>query len=132
MTDGRSILRAKARKLAAQFPYLPQALRLVWDAAPRHATVWAALLVFQGLLPIATVYLTRSLVNALVAATRSAAPWSGARHVLLLAAAMAALLLLAEAARAAAGCIRTAQADRIQDRCAARRGCCWSLEPRGR
>ena len=58
MTTGRSILRAKFRRLAAQFPYIPQALRLVWSAAPRQASLWAVLLVFQGLLPIGAVYLT--------------------------------------------------------------------------
>ncbi len=115
MTTGRSILRTKFRKLAAQFPYFPQALRLVWSAAPRHASLWAALLVFQGLLPIGTVYLTRLLVNALVAAVRPAAPPSGGRSALLLMGAMAALLLLAEAARVAARWVRTAQADRVQD-----------------
>jgi len=115
MTTGSSILRAKYRKLAAQFPYFPQALRLVWSAAPRYATLWAGLLVFQGLLPIATVYLTRSLVNALVAAVRPAAPVSGGRSALLLMAAMAAVLLLAEGARVVARWVRTAQADRVQD-----------------
>jgi len=115
VSSGRSILRTKFRQLAAQFPYFPQALRLVWSAAPRHASLWAALLVFQGLLPIGTVYLTRSLVNALVAAVRPTAPLSGGRSALLLMAAMAALLLLSEVARVAARWVRTAQADRVQD-----------------
>jgi ATP-binding cassette subfamily B protein len=115
MTTGISILRAKFHKLAAQFPYFPQALRLVWSAAPRYASFWAALLVFQGLLPIGTVYLTRSLVNTLVAAVRAPAPLSGGRYALLLMAAMAALLLLAEGARVAARWVRTALADRVQD-----------------
>ncbi|HTP31282.1 MAG TPA: ABC transporter ATP-binding protein [Candidatus Acidoferrales bacterium] len=107
-----TILGAKLRKLAAQFPYLGQALKLVWSAAPRHATLWAALLVLQGLLPIAIVYFTRSLVNAVVAAVRSAAD---PRRALLLMAVMAALLLLSEAARAAADWVRTAQAELVQD-----------------
>jgi ATP-binding cassette subfamily B protein len=110
-----SILGAKFRKLAAQFPYLPQALRLVWTAAPRHAGLWVALLVLQGLLPIGTVYLTRSIVNALVAAVRSTDPVAAARPALLLAALMVALLLLAEGARAAAAWVRAAQADLVQD-----------------
>jgi ATP-binding cassette subfamily B protein len=87
----------------------------VWSAAPHHASLWAALLVFQGLLPIGTVYLTRSLVNALVGAVRSSAPLSGARSVLLPMAAMAALLLLAEVAGVLARWVRTAQAERIYD-----------------
>ncbi len=115
MTTGSSILGAKLRKLAAQFPYFPQALRLVWFAAPRYASLWAALLVFQGLLPIGVVYLTRSLVNTLVAAVRANPPLSGGRSALLLMAAMAALLLLAEGARVVARWVRTALADRVQD-----------------
>lgn len=115
MTSDRSILREKFRKLAAQLPYFWQALRLVWSAAPRHASFWAALLVFQGLLPIGIVYLTRSIVNALVGAVRAPSPSSGGRSALLLMAAMAALLLLAEATRVVARWVRTAQADRVQD-----------------
>jgi ATP-binding cassette subfamily B protein len=116
MTSGRSILGAKLRRLAAQFPLLPQALRLVWSAAPRYAWLWAALLVFQGLLPIGTVYLTRSLVNTLVAAVRATAPLAGGgRSALLLMAAMAGLLLLAEGARVVARWVRTALAERVQD-----------------
>ena len=115
LVSGHSILRAKLRELAAQLPYLPQALRLVWSAAPRHAAFWLALLVFQGLLPIATVYLTRSLVNALLAAVRSGAPLSNSQHALLLMTIMAGLLLLGEAARVVAAWVRTAQADLVQD-----------------
>jgi ATP-binding cassette subfamily B protein len=110
-----SILGAKFRKLAAQFPYLPQALRLVWAAAPRHAGLWVALLVLQGLLPIATVYLTRSLVNALVQAVRATDPVAAAQPALLLAGLMVAVLLLAEGARVAASWVRAAQADLVQD-----------------
>jgi len=112
MTTGYSILGAKWRKFAAQFPYLTHALRLVWSAAPGHAAWWGTLLVLQGLLPIAIVYLTRSLVNAVVAAIRGSAD---PRPALLLMAGMAGLLLLSEAARAAAGWVRTAQADLVQD-----------------
>jgi len=41
-----------------QLPYLPRALRLVWNAAPRWTAAWLFLLVGQGLLPVALVYLT--------------------------------------------------------------------------
>jgi ATP-binding cassette, subfamily B, bacterial len=109
--SSRSILSGKIRKVAGQLPYLPKTLRLVWQAAPRHAPVWTALLVVQGLLPIATVYLTRSLVNALVHAVGG----GSASRALLLMAGMAALLLTAEAARVAARWVRAAQADRVQD-----------------
>jgi ATP-binding cassette subfamily B protein len=64
------------REFAAQLPHLPLALRLAWSGAPRYAAVWLALLHFQGLLPIATFYMTRLLVNAPPAAVRTAAPLS--------------------------------------------------------
>jgi ATP-binding cassette subfamily B protein len=113
--SARGVLASRFRKLAAQFPYLPRALRLVFAAAPRYASLWLVLLVVQGLLPIATVYLTRSLVNALVAAMRSASPLAESRHALVLIGVMAFLLLVSEAARVFAAWIRTAQAELVQD-----------------
>ncbi|HEY2018169.1 MAG TPA: ABC transporter transmembrane domain-containing protein, partial [Bryobacteraceae bacterium] len=115
MTTLRSIFASKFRKLAVQFPFLPQALGLVWSAAPGYAILWAALLTLQGLLPVGTVYLTRSLVNELVAAFRSDAPIVNGRHAFSLMAMMAAVLLLSEVARVAAAWVRTAQAELVQD-----------------
>jgi len=68
---------------------------------------WGALLVVQGLLPAATVYLTRELVNALVARE--------IRLSITLAAAMAAVLLLGELLRGAIGWIRAVQSELVQD-----------------
>ena len=113
--SARSVLASRFRKLAAQFPYLPRALRLVFAAAPRYASLWVVLLAVQGLLPVATVYLTRSLVNALVAAIRSPSPLAESRHALLLIGVMALLLVISEAARVFAAWIRTAQAELVQD-----------------
>ena len=45
---------------------LRRAVVLVWQAAPGWTAAWAVLLVVQGLLPVATVYLTRTLVDSLV------------------------------------------------------------------
>ncbi|MCB0192587.1 MAG: ABC transporter ATP-binding protein [Anaerolineae bacterium] len=50
-----------------QARYIPRALRLVWTAAAGWATASTVLLVIQGVLPVFTVYLTRDMVNALVA-----------------------------------------------------------------
>ena len=63
--------RQRLRKLTQQLPYLPAALQLVWTAAPRYTAVWFILLLSQGLLPVATVYLTRTAVNDLAAAFSS-------------------------------------------------------------
>jgi ATP-binding cassette subfamily B protein len=106
---------SRLRRIASHFPYLPRALRLVWTAAPGYAGIWTALLIMQGVLPVAVVYLTRSLVNALVSAVRSPAAAAGNRDLLYLGAGMAALLLLGEVARVAAGWVRTAQSELVQD-----------------
>ncbi len=107
MLSGLSILGAKLRKFAAQFPHTAQVLRLLWTAAPRHAVLWTSLLVVQGLVPVGVVYVTRSLVNALVS--------QAVRPAALLAAGMAALLLVAEVVRVAAAWVRSAQGDLVQD-----------------
>jgi ATP-binding cassette subfamily B protein len=54
------------RARLAQFYLVPRALKLVWQAAPGWTLASMAMLVVQGLLPVATVYLTRNVVNALV------------------------------------------------------------------
>ncbi len=94
-------------KIRAAVPHLPRALGLVWDGSRGWTLAWAALLVVQGLLPAATVTLTRELVNALVA--------RDVRQSILLAAAMALVLLLGELLRGAAGWIRTVQSELVQD-----------------
>src|ERR1035437_2597802 len=113
--SSRSYLLSKFRKIGAQLTFIWQALRLVWCAAPRQSALWAALLLFQGLLPVATVYLTRSLVNGLVAVVRSPAPGANSTHILLLMAAMGALILLGEVVRVSAVWLRTSQAELVQD-----------------
>ena len=105
----------KLRRAAAQLPYLPRALRLVWQAAGRWTIAWAALLVVQGLLPLAPVWLTRSLVDGLVAAIRAGGTWTALRPAVTAAVLMAAALLLGEILRSLAGWVRTAQAELVQD-----------------
>ena len=96
----------------AQLPYLPQAFTLVWAAARRWTVAWAVMLVLQGLLPVATVYLTRTLVDTLVAALDSA---SSLRPTLILVALMALIMLLQELLRSATSWVRTAQSELVQD-----------------
>ncbi len=100
-------MRAKLRRALGQVRYLPRALGLVWAAAGRWTAAWAVLLVLQGLLPLATVWLTRPLVDALTAGAVRPAVWAA----LLMAAALAA----GEILRSVAGWVRTAQAELVQD-----------------
>ena len=111
-------LRVRARKGLAQLPLLARALRLVWRAAPRPTAAWAGLIVLQGLLPVALVFLTRAAVDAVAAALGGGAGWARAREPVLLVAALALVLLLAEVAQAAARWVRTVQAELVRDRLA--------------
>ncbi|MCD6269980.1 MAG: hypothetical protein J7J71_07600, partial [Deltaproteobacteria bacterium] len=59
------------QQLRSQLPYLPQTLKLVWQAARWWSLASISLLIAQGLLPVAAVYLTRSVVNGLVEIQRN-------------------------------------------------------------
>jgi ATP-binding cassette subfamily B protein len=118
MTEQRAILEKAARRMAGQLPHLPRGIGLVWDAAPRWTLLWGALLAAQGLLPVATVYLTRSVVDGLVAAIRAGGAWEAFRPALVLAGLLAAVMLLDELLRAAASFARQAQSDLVRDRIA--------------
>lgn len=98
-----------------ELSYLPRAFALVWTAARRWTIAWLVLLVAQGLLPVATVYLTRALVNGLVASLRAGTDWAIFRPALWLVGMMAALLLLSEALQAFANWVRAVQAELTRD-----------------
>jgi len=98
-----------------QLPYLWRGLGLIWGAAPGWSLAWIVLLVLQGLLPVATVNLTRLLVDSLVAVTQKDNSWENLRPVLLLAGLMGLVLLLGASLRGLLGLIRTVQSDSVQD-----------------
>jgi ATP-binding cassette subfamily B protein len=99
----------------SQLPYLPRALSLVWASSKSLSGAWITLLAAQGLLPIATVYLVRSLVNLLVAAVRSRGAWPDLRPALAVAAVLALVLLFAEVLSNISRLLRSAQSQRVQD-----------------
>jgi ATP-binding cassette subfamily B protein len=95
-------------------PYLPRALLLASQASPSTSALWIGLLLVQGMLPLAVVYLTRGVVDHLVAALQGGDP-ALLRQTFLLALAYAAVALCLELAGACARWVRTAQAERIKD-----------------
>ena len=109
------ILIEKLRTAAAQIRYVPQTMALVWRATRGWTVAWIARLAAQGLVPVAVVYLTRPLIDGIVAAANSHGDWLLVRHAVLLAAVMAAVLLLAEVLRSVGGWVRTAQSELLQD-----------------
>ncbi len=94
---------------------LPRALALAWKAAPALSSAYAALVVLRGILPVATVWLVRWLVDDLTAILASGRGWDAALSLMAPASLLGALMLLAEMARSAASWIRIAQAERLRD-----------------
>ncbi|MDG4596635.1 MAG: ABC transporter ATP-binding protein [Candidatus Contendobacter sp.] len=108
-------LAERLRKALAQLPYLPWGLGLIWRATRGWTLAWAALVIVQGLLPVAVVLLTRTLVDSLVVAVQAPDDGSALRQTLLWVALMAGLLLLGEALRGVAAWVRAAQAEWLRD-----------------
>jgi len=103
------------QEVAASFSYVLRLLHRVWTEAKGWALTWMVLLVVQGLLPAATVYCTRLLVDSLVGALGSGGSWEAIQPTLVLAVLMAGVLLLTEVLSIVSGWIRTAQSELIQD-----------------
>ena len=103
------------RRLRQQLPYLPQAFKLVKTAAGGLAVVWAVLLLVQGLLPVAAVYLTRTLVNGIAAIIGAGGGWEAMRPLLPSGVGMALVLIGMEVFQSAGRWAGTAQAERVQD-----------------
>jgi ATP-binding cassette, subfamily B, bacterial len=108
-------LTGRIRQAVTPLANWPRTLRLIWSAAPRLTGLWLALLVLQGVLPAAPVYLTRPLIDGFVAAVRAGGPWEAIQPLVLPAAFMAAALVLLEVLGIAVEYVRTAQAEHVQD-----------------
>ncbi|MCJ2543985.1 ABC transporter ATP-binding protein [Thermostichus vulcanus] len=92
---------------------LLQAFQILTEAAGKWTWVWLGLLLWQGLLPVGTVYLTKTLVDGLVVALPL-----GTQGISLLiwpVTGMASLLLLGELGQSALGWVRAYQAERVRD-----------------
>ncbi len=108
-------LGSRLRQGAGLLPLIPRALRLVWQAGPRWTAAWAVLLVVQGLLPAVTVFLTKALVNSLVAVVDTGGSWETVRPALLLALVMGLVMLLSQVLRGLTTWVRTAQGELVRD-----------------
>lgn len=123
MMRGRSRSRRQApieqalapRSQLAQLRHVPRALRLVWAAASGWTLASTALLLVQGLLPVFTVYLTRELVNSLVAVIESGGDPATLQPALLAMVLMGSVLLTGELLGSVQGYVRVLLAERTQD-----------------
>ncbi len=107
--------RRQRSALAGQLRSLRRALALVWRAAPRWTLAWFGLLLLQGVLPVAIVYLTRAVVDSVVEVLGVGASWSSIRPVLLPAAGMGGVLVLGELLAGLTSWVRTGQVEEVRD-----------------
>ena len=107
--------RVRLSRLAEELRHLPRTFGLVREACGRLTIVWGGLLVAQGLLPVATVYLTRAIVNRVVGAVLSGGQWPAIRAVIVRAAWMGAVVLAQQLLRGVTAWVRTAQSELIRD-----------------
>ena len=95
--------------------YLPRAVALVWASARLWTVAWGVLLLVQGILPLAIVYLTREVVDALVHALKLNAEWAAIHTALISGGLLGGALLLDEVFRRVNQWMRTVQSELVQD-----------------
>ncbi len=107
----RGQLARRMRKLVERLPLVRRALEMTWQAAPGLTGMWLATLVIAGVVPAATVHVTRFLVDSLAGGLQSEAVGESLRWVL----ALAGLMLLAEGLKALQAWQRTALGLTVED-----------------
>src|SRR6266571_3689430 len=111
----RQSLRAPLRDATLRRSYLIRVFGLIWTAARGWTVAWGILLVVQGLMPVALVYLAKPLVDGLQAAVGRGTSWETVRPVLLVIVGIGSVLLLTELLKVCLEWIGTAQSELVQD-----------------
>lgn len=101
--------------LLSRFSYVPKTLGLIWAAAGAWTVVWAAMLVLLGLLPAVSVYLTRELIDSIVAIQGQGVVWAALGPTLWLLALFGGVMILTLALQSLLNWVRSAQAEYIRD-----------------
>ena len=114
MASALQLLVSKLRGAAYEARYLPRAARLVWAASRTWTLAWVGLLIAHGLLPAGVVYLTRELVDGIVAAGLAPGDATRANATILTAGLMAAAILLGQVLQGASDWVRNVQAKRVE------------------
>ena len=110
MAASLGLFKAILLKARQRLPYFYRGLGLVWNVARPWTIAWLILLVLQGLLPAATVYLTKLFVDSVVTAISG-----NPARVLPLVLLLGAVMFLIEIVRAAINWVRAVQAELVQD-----------------
>ena len=112
----RNKIKHKLKSFTDRLSYLFKTLGLLWSAAPTLTLTWSILLLIQGVLPGATVYLTKTLVNNLVEVAGAGLAKENINIILLPLILMAGVLILTELLQSANELVRSAQAEFVRDR----------------
>lgn len=110
-----NIFKQALARFKTQLPYLPEAFGLVYRAAGGLMILWISLLLIQGLLPVALVYLTKVLVDGIAQAIKAGQGWQGLLSLAPAAAVMGGVLIAGEVMQGLQRWLRTAQSEKIQD-----------------
>lgn len=103
------------QRVVRALSYWPRTLRLIWQAAPGWNVSWFVLLTFQGVLPAASIYLSKLLVDSLVAAKTAGGAWHQVSRALTLLVVTALVLLLSDVLQSVLDWIRGSQSELVID-----------------
>ena len=112
------LILAEVRRLRRRFLtslHVPQTIALVWAATRGWTTAWLALLVAEGLLPVAAVYLTKGAVDALLTTMSSGIGAAAIPMIIAKGAPLATVMLLQVVGSAATRWVRFHQSEILHD-----------------
>ncbi len=108
-------LSARLRKAAPQAGYLKQLAGILWSPAKAYTVAWIGVLAVAAMLPVATILLSKKLVDGVIAATKGGISPSGTRQLLIVGGLMATIAVLIDVLNGFSEWIRTAQTESILD-----------------
>jgi ATP-binding cassette subfamily B protein len=108
-------VRVLASEARAHLALLARTWKLVWSAGQNWTLGWIILLVTMGVLPMATIYGTKGLVDHLVTATRANGSWATTKPVLYWALFLVGISLLSEVIQSGIEWVRTHQSELLRD-----------------
>ena len=105
----------RLRTQIAQALHLLPAFKLVWQSSPRWMIARIAVLVFQGVLPLASLYLLKLVIDQVALSTTAVDKSAAFQQVLLLLLLLGGVMLLASVITSIAELVSTAQTQRVTD-----------------
>ena len=111
-----SKLSARLKQAAPQAVYLKELISIIWSPARGTIVAWLAMLSLAAMLPVASILLSKQLVDRVILAMKTGLSPESTRELLVLAGLMASIAVLMEVLNGIVDWIRTAQTEKILDR----------------